>query len=63
MKTAILYNYKEEPPYNLKIEDVKIDKPMIFELIKRGLVNIDKLVTGKYGLEQINEAFEDLEIR
>lgn len=48
----ILGNYGGRP---------RIDLPVVFELIKRGLVNIDKLVTGKYRLEQINEAFEDLE--
>jgi succinate semialdehyde reductase (NADPH) len=48
----ILGNYGGRP---------RIDLPAVFELTKRELINIDKLVTAKYRLEQINEAFEDLE--
>jgi len=39
----------------------RIDLPVIFELIVRGMLDVDKLVTKRWSLEQINEAFETLE--
>jgi len=34
--------------------------PKIFELVRKGLLNIDKLVTKKWKLEEINDAFSAL---
>ena len=39
----------------------RLDFPIIFDLAKKGLLNIDRLVTKKFTLDQVNEAFEALE--
>ena len=38
-----------------------IDMPTMVNLYRSGKIDIDSLVTRHYGLEQINEAYEDLE--
>lgn len=37
------------------------DMPILVDLYRRGVLDIDRLITRRYKLEQINEAFEDLE--
>ncbi len=37
------------------------DMPVLVDLYRRGALEIDRLITRRYRLDQINEAFEDLE--
>lgn len=37
------------------------DMPTLVDLYRRGVLEIDRLITRRYPLERINEAFEDLE--
>lgn len=37
------------------------DMPVLVDLYNRGVLDIDRLITRRYSLDQINQAFEDLE--
>ncbi len=39
---------------------MSVDMPRIVDLYLSGLLNLDDLITRRYSLDQINEAFEDL---
>ena len=39
----------------------RIDMPKILELYKQGKIRLNELITKNYQLEQINQAFEDME--
>jgi S-(hydroxymethyl)glutathione dehydrogenase/alcohol dehydrogenase len=41
--------------------NVKVDFPMYLELYKAGKLDLDRLVTQTYTLEQAPQAFEDME--
>jgi S-(hydroxymethyl)glutathione dehydrogenase/alcohol dehydrogenase len=39
----------------------RIDMPRILDLYRRGRLQLDEMVTRRYALEQINEAYADLQ--